>query len=169
MSETHPLRCYDYVNHPFARVREAVNEHASEIFKLATTSASERQRDIGVQLRVRVGALEIGTEVSVKVGPVHDTMSSPLGHEVAEFPLEWSSIKNPSLFPHMKAKLSVYPLSNTETQLELEGSYDPPLGVLGDAIDAVVGKRIAEATVLRFVQDVAAQLRLRLAMPKTAS
>jgi hypothetical protein len=169
MSATHPLRCYDYVNHPFARVREAVHENASEIFKLATTSASERQRDIGVQLRVRVGALEIGTEVLVQVGPVHDTMSSPLGYEVAEFPLEWTSTKNPSLFPHMKAKLSVYPLSSTETQLELEGTYDPPLGVLGDAIDAVVGKRIAEATVLRFLQDVAAQLRTRLATPKTPS
>lgn len=162
MSSTHPLRCYDYVNHPFTRVREALLKDAPEIFKLATTSASERQRVIGIQLRVRVGGLEIGTEAQVKVGPVHDTMSSPRGYAIAEFPLEWSSLTRPSLFPHMKAKLSVYPLSSTEAQLELEGTYDPPLGLLGDAIDALVGKQIAEATVLRFLQDIAAQLRLRL-------
>mgnify|MGYP003471506271 FL=1 len=84
---------------------------------------------------------------------------SPYGYPITEFPLSGRSKHRPGLFPHMKARLQVYPLSTTETQLELEGVYDPPLGLLGDALDALVGHRIAEASVLQFVQDVAARLR----------
>jgi iron-sulfur cluster repair protein YtfE (RIC family) len=62
----------------------------------------------------------------------------------------------------MEATLVVYPLSRTETQLELSGRYRPPLGVLGSAVDAAWGHRIAKASVLRFVQELAAQLTKEL-------
>jgi hypothetical protein len=86
-------------------------------------------------------------------------MSSPWGYQVMVLPITWQSAANPSLFPRLKAELLVYPLSGHETQLELEGTYDPPLGILGDAIDAMVGHRIAEASVLHFLRDVAARLQ----------
>ena len=54
----------------------------------------------------------------------------------------------------MEGTFSVYPLSPTETQLDLQGRYRPPLGGVGSAINAVVGHRIAEATVLRLLRDV---------------
>ena len=79
-------------------------------------------------------------------------------------PAFWSSVSSPSLFPRMIAKLSVYPLSREVTQLEFEGTYDPPLGLLGDAVDAFVGHRIAEASALQFLRDVSALLRAELAV-----
>ena len=163
MSIERTLRCYDYVNQPFAQVRVALRRDAVGIFTRATTSAAEREQALHVQLHVHVGVLDVATDVQVGVGLVEDTMSSPFGNEVAVFPLTWSSRTSPSLFPRMKAELSAYPLSRTETQLEFEGSYDPPLGLLGDAIDAVVGHRVAEASALQFVRDVAALLRAELA------
>jgi hypothetical protein len=63
----------------------------------------------------------------------------------------------------MEATLAVYPLSSEETQIDLHGRYRPPLGVLGNAVDALIGHRIAEASVLRFVQDVAARIDAELA------
>jgi hypothetical protein len=63
----------------------------------------------------------------------------------------------------MKAELSVYPLTATETQLDFSGLYEPPLGVLGKAVNAVVGHRIAEVSVHRFVSEVAEYLRQALA------
>jgi hypothetical protein len=65
----------------------------------------------------------------------------------------------------MEATLSVYPLSAHETQLDLHGRYRPPLGVVGNALDALVGHRIAEATVLRFVQDIATRINAELGKP----
>jgi hypothetical protein len=59
----------------------------------------------------------------------------------------------------MQAELSFWPLTSTETQLELEGAYEPPLGLVGGAIDAAVGHRLAEAVVHRFLNDVVEQLR----------
>jgi hypothetical protein len=59
----------------------------------------------------------------------------------------------------MKADLSIYPLTATETQLDFKGLYEPPLGLLGKAVNAMVGHRIAEVSVHRFVSDVAQYLR----------
>jgi len=77
--------------------------------------------------------------------------------------LEWEAATAPRLFPLMKAELSIYPLTSTETQLDFLGLYEPPLGALGRAVNAVVGHRIAEASVHRFINEVAEHLRQRLA------
>ena len=53
----------------------------------------------------------------------------------------------------MEAELLVYPISAKETQVVLEGNYEPPLGLVGKALDAVVGHRIAEASVHKFIKE----------------
>jgi hypothetical protein len=58
----------------------------------------------------------------------------------------------------MKAELSLYRLGKDETQLELCGTYEPPLGALGKVLDALVMHRVAEASVHRFLAEVAALL-----------
>ncbi len=133
------------------------------MFLRATTSAAERERATGTQLHVRIGALDVATDVRVEVGPVEDHTTSSFGHSVASFPLRWSAAANASLFPRMKAKLSVYSLSRSETQLDLEGTYDPPFGLLGDAIDGAIGHRLAEASIRNFLRDVATLLCAELA------
>ncbi|HKU42148.1 MAG TPA: hypothetical protein VJR89_28510 [Polyangiales bacterium] len=169
MSTERILRCYDYVNQPFPRVQEALRKDVAGILRRATTGAAERERDIAAQLHVRLGAIDVAADVSIMIGPVEETMSSPWGYQVSVFPLQWQSLSAPSLFPQMKAKLYVYPLSTRETQIEIDGTYTPPLGLLGDAIDAVVGHRIAQASVLHFVQDIAALLRSELAAQPEAA
>jgi hypothetical protein len=72
---------------------------------------------------------------------------------------EWKAKQSPHLFPLMHAELSVYPLTGSETQLDFSGHYDPPLGLLGRGVDAVVGNRIADASIHRFVNEVAEYLR----------
>ena len=78
-------------------------------------------------------------------------------------PLRWQARDTPGLFPAMQAELKIYPLSFTETQVELSGHYDPPMGVLGSAVDAMVGHRLAEASVHRFVRAIVERLRQDLA------
>ena len=65
----------------------------------------------------------------------------------------------PNVFPLMKAELSIYPLTASETQLDFFGLYEPPFGAVGKAMNAIVGHRIAEVSVHRFVSDVTAYLR----------
>ena len=77
--------------------------------------------------------------------------------------LEWQAAKLPRLFPFMRADLSIYPLTSTETQLDFSGVYEPPLGAAGKALDAIAGYRIAESSVHRFVADVAEYFQRSLA------
>jgi hypothetical protein len=63
----------------------------------------------------------------------------------------------------MRASLLAYPLGPNETQLELRGHYEPPGGVIGSAADWLVGHRIAEASVHRFLDEVAGRVSQELA------
>jgi hypothetical protein len=82
---------------------------------------------------------------------------------VTRIPIEWEAAHRPLWFPFMSGVLSVYRITATETQLDFVGIYEPPLGKVGGALDAMVGHKIAEASVHRFVEDVAVFLRKNLA------
>ena len=69
----------------------------------------------------------------------------------------------------MKATLSVWALTATETQLAFSGTYEPPLGPLGRAMNALIGHRIAQASVHRFLKDVAEYLRQTLATTESTA
>lgn len=157
MSERHELHCYQYVNVPYDKVRDALRKDATGIFQRATASATSRAHELVSTLRVEVGALEIGADVKIEVRKVEEKLSA-LGDRATLLDIAWTAASRKGLFPSMEATLSVYPLSGKETQVELSGRYKPPLGVVGDALDALVGHRVAEASVLRFVQDVAARI-----------
>ena len=153
------IRSYDYVNHPYAAVRDALVKDPAGVLHAATNSAASRARAVATALQVNIGPLSIGADVAVTVGTISEqTDDTPLS-PVTRIPIEWSAAQRAALFPIMDAELSVYPLTATETQLDFLGRYEPPLGIVGGALDAIVGHRIAEASVHRLVADVANYLR----------
>lgn len=167
MTRRHELRCFDYVNRPYEQVSAALLHDALAIFERATRSAADRAHELGAELRARIGAIEIATEIDIAVTPVPGAIS-PANQPATQLDLTWRSRRSPGLFPEMNGSLRVYALAPRETQLELIGSYDPPLGWLGDAIDAVALHRIAEDSVQRFLTDVAAYLRAELPISPAA-
>jgi len=152
------LRVYDYVNQPFARVASALSLDTKGIIQRATTIASERAKDLGGKLHAHVGPIDVTAEISIELGPMDET-PMPSGREALRVPIAWHAIRSQKAFPAMQAELTIYPLTATETQLELAGTYEPPLGALGRAIDSTLLHRIAEASVLQFVQEIARYLR----------
>jgi hypothetical protein len=155
------IRSYDYVNHPYERVRDALRGDALAVFRTATRAAASRAESLAAELRLEVGGVDVAAGIDITVDDVEET-GGP--HDPAtRLRLRWRAARRPQLFPLMDAVLSVYPLTRTETQLDFSGRYDPPLGALGTALDAVAGRRVAEACVQRFVADVARHLRERLA------
>jgi hypothetical protein len=156
----HQLRYYQYVNRPYEQVRDALRKDTVGIFQRATTAAADRARAIVATLRASVGAVEVAADVEIQVKSAEE--KHPATGPVTEIVLHWKAAKHPEMFPIMDAVLSVYPLSSAETQLDLLGTYQPPLGVVGAALDAMVGHRLAEASVHRFVEDTADRLRKEL-------
>jgi hypothetical protein len=164
MSEGRTIRAYDYVNQPFERVRAALLADTAGIFNRATHVASERGQKLAGSLRINVAGMEVAKEISIEVLGSYDS-GEPSAHlgRATRIELRWRAAGNSGLFPSMSAELALYPLSSTETQLDLKGSYEPPFGALGTVLDALAGHRIAEACVHQFVVDVAARLRRDLA------
>jgi len=162
MSEGREIHCYDYVNHPYQRVRDALTKDALAVFQSATKAAASRARSVASELRVDVGGIAVEAEIIISIKKIEEQASEALAGPVTRLQLEWQAAKMPSLFPLMKAELSMYPLTATETQLDFRGVYEPPLGAVGKAMNAIVGHRIAEVSVHRFVSDVAGYLRQAL-------
>jgi hypothetical protein len=162
MSEPRRLRCYEYVNRPYDDVRRTLHVRALDVFRRATTVAAERADALTAALRLPIGAVEVGVPVHIHVRNIHDEPGQASVSAVTRVAISWEAARAAGLFPAMSAQLSAWPLSAVETQLEIEGEYRPPLGVVGNAIDAAVGHRVAEAAVKRFLDDVVEQLRREL-------
>jgi len=157
------IRSYDYVNHPYERVREALRADPAGVFRAATKAASSRAEALAADLRVTIAGVEVGRAVAITVHEITERPREATSPPVTRLELEWEATQSPRLFPFMRAVLAIYPLTPSETQLDLSGQYEPPMGALGGAVDTLVGHRIAEASVHRFLTDVGAHLRASLA------
>jgi len=161
------IRSFDYVNHPYAAVREKLSADPGAVFRSATRAAVARARSVAAQLHVSIGGVDVATDIAVSTRDITEATDGPSGGQVTRIPIYWEAADHPRLFPFMNAVLSVYPLTATETQLDLEGTYEPPLGLVGKAVDQLVLHRLADASVHRFVTDVARYLREELASSGT--
>ena len=159
MAEPRTLRCCEYVDRPYESVRQIMHREPLKLLQRATTSAAARASSLVANLRVQLAGIEIGVDVRVLVRRVRDQESGTGNAPVTRVELSWEAKRLSALFPSMLAEVSAQPLSATETQLEIEGSYWPPLGPVGNAIDATVGHRVAEAAVHRLLADLAEQMR----------
>jgi hypothetical protein len=162
MSKGRHIRVFDYVNHPYDKVRDVLTANATVAFGRATTGAAKRAEAVASQLRVSIAGIEVGKDIEISVLKVEETPAAGRNPPVTHIQFEWKAIESPGLFPLMRAELAVYPLTGSETQLDFSGSYEPPLGVLGSALNAVAGNRIADASIHRFVTEVAEYLRTTL-------
>jgi hypothetical protein len=133
-------------------------ERAADLLQRATASASARAGSAAANLRIELGGLEIGVNVQLHACEVRELSSTGSGATALRLELAWTSLRNPGLFPSMLAELSARPSDVGAAELELRGSYWPPFGPLGAAIDAAVGHRVAEASVGRLMEDLVAQL-----------
>jgi len=152
-----PLRVYEYVDRPYEDVLALVRRDPQALFRRATDVAQERAKTVAAGLKVAIAGVEIGAEVAIEVGEV-ETIEGPPGAPGSAVFLQWRATRHASLFPTMNAKLSFYPISPSETQLDLDGSYEPPGGFFGVTADALVGHRIAEASVHSLLREVGARL-----------
>lgn len=163
MRKRREIRCYDYVNHGYADVRDALTQDPLSVFQTATKAAASRAHAIAAELHVDIGGMGIKTDISISVKKVEEKVGAAMSTPATRLLLEWEAVTMPRLFPLMKAELSIYPLTATETQLDFSGRYEPPFGVAGKAMNAIVGHRIAEVSVHSFVSEVAGHLRRALA------
>ena len=163
MSTGREIRSYDYVNHPYDHVRDALKQNALAVFRSATSAAASRAESVAAELHVDVAGLGVKADINIVVKGIEEKPADTTSSASTRLLLEWEAATLPRLFPLMQGELSIYPLTTTETQLDFCGTYEPPFGAVGKTMNAIAGHRIAEASVHRFVSDVAGYLRQALA------
>jgi hypothetical protein len=163
MSSGREIRSYDYVNRPYERVRDALRQDALTVFQSATKAAASRAQSIAAELHVDFGGIGVKTDINICVKDIDEKIVDATSSPTLRLRLEWEATTMARWFPLMRGELSVYPLTATETQLDFSGVYEPPFGAVGKTMNAIIGHRIAEVSVHRFVSDVAGYLRQALA------
>jgi hypothetical protein len=118
------------------------------------TGVSQAAYEDGLIHLVRVGpfgdTLGVSKLVAVRVlDPVHreDTMTIALRWEATG--------ATGGLFPVLDADISLSPAGEHSTRLALSGSYRPPLGRIGAALDKAMLNRVAAATIDALLRSVA--------------
>jgi hypothetical protein len=162
MKKAREIRCYDYVNRPYAEVKELLTKKALAVFQSATKAAAQRAQSVASELRADVAGLSVSANIKISLHQIEDNSSDRMAIPTTRLQLEWEAVAAPSMFPFMKADLYLYSFTATETQLDFHGFYEPPFGFFGKAVDGLVGHRIAEASVHRFIAEVAEYLRQTL-------
>ncbi len=77
--------------------------------------------------------------------------------ETVTVPVGWRAEAHEDLFPTFDGELVAEP-SVGGTRLRLIGTYAVPLGVLGRFGDGVLGRRVAQSSVARWLEDLARRL-----------
>ena len=105
----------------------------------------------GEVLRSRVGPSSVvAKSVALEVG------SPQLQGRGLVYPIHWSAVGAEPLFPEMRADLILTQNGKEETTMTFSGTYAPPLGAVGRALDRALLGRVAEATVRKWVDRLAA-------------
>jgi hypothetical protein len=162
MSKGRQIRSYDYVNHPYDRVREVLKQNAVAVFQSATKAAASRAESVAAELHVDFAGLGVKADINIVVKGIEEKPADDTSGPSTKLLLEWEAATLPRLFPLMQGELAVYPLTSSETQLDFCGIYEPPFGAVGKTMNAIAGHRIAEVSVHRFVAEVAGYLRQAL-------
>jgi hypothetical protein len=162
MSDGPQLRVFDYVNHPYTQVRDCLVQDANAVFQAATNAATSRAESVAAELRVNIAGLNVTKEIQIQIVGIEHRPPEGTVPPTTILRLRWQAATGARWFPAMTGQLSIYPLTGSETQLDFTGVYQPPLGAVGKALNAVIGHRIADASVHHFIQQVAAYLRRTL-------
>lgn len=151
-----PLHYYAYVEARFDLVTRMLAEDTLAVLQRATDDAREQANMLSRSLEVDVGGFQISRTVVIEVGEFE-----PREVTRSVVPLRWHAEKGGLLFPSLSANLEVSSVTFEPplSQITVDGSYEPPLGLLGAGADRLVLHRLAEAAVHRFTNEVADQLR----------
>jgi hypothetical protein len=136
------IRELTYVACPSAQAKH----HLAEFFR-------EHSVDGAVRLMLRVPpakaeGVTLEREVEATLTP------AVFADAIEAFVVHWTPVAGP--YPTFDGTLRAREDERYESFiLELEGSYEPPFGLVGAAFDAIVGRHLAQATARALLDDIA--------------
>jgi hypothetical protein len=123
-----------------ARSRLARFAESSELLRTSQVSY-----DDGIKLTARVGAAGLSKVVQVQAAQLAEAAGTGIA-------IRWQATgPGSSLFPVLDADIRLTPVGEQVTLLALTGTYRPPLGPVGEALDRAILRSVAAATIRNFL------------------
>lgn len=140
--------------HPDLVRRIFVDELVPLLLRATATEPSTRETDGSFIVRVRATLLhhEVAKQIRAHIGAPVDVDSR------TRVPLSWEAEPARTAFPRFDGALELEPVSSFAALVTITGSYDPPPGVMGVAIDDPVLRDLAQATAQWLVRSLAHEL-----------
>jgi hypothetical protein len=117
--------------------------------------APARRVDAGIVVTMRAAGLLAAAGVDAVIDVAGPTLDQP-GMLVR--PIAWRAEVADRVFPRLSADIELEAVNAHACRLTLVGGYQPPISVLGDTADRVVGRHVAAAVVRTFLEGVAGEL-----------
>lgn len=159
MNQLREIHTSAFVNHPYETLNEVVRRDPLGLLHRATDRALDGDRVSATTPADHPGTVELDRELTVELTSIVEEPDGMLGPRT-RFSLEFRASHHPELLSTMEATLDLLTLGPREAQLDFVGKYRPPYGVVGAAVDRVIGHRILDAAAHRFVESIAELLRV---------
>ena len=102
--------------------------------------------DVTLPMRVRLGDLRLERDVEFHLAP----KPGYPGYRLLD--VSWEP-KDGGPYPHFHGTLSIAEDAIGWSRIEIDGTYQPPLGIAGAAFDAAVGHRMAQSTAAELLDE----------------
>src|ERR1700687_5861953 len=138
-----------YARCPFGRAPSYLSYYLDRLAKRAGGQESRVRLAFAPAALGLPGGLELGGDVEVHFAPLSD---SKYGSHITA--VDWLPVDG-GPFPRFLGFIGIEADEEYGTcTLTIEGDYDPPMGIFGDAFDAAVGRKITKATARELLKDI---------------
>jgi hypothetical protein len=157
------VRYYVTIDRPIEACRQVLLESPEEWLPNVVQTSHGPAEQLLARMGFTVLAVDVRKKALVQLGnPVQL-------RDWLHIPISWEAQPVSELFPRFEGELQLVPISPEETKLALAGTYDPPLGDLGRAVDNLLMHTAAEATVKDFVEQLGRRLEKQLEQGRDAT
>ena len=105
---------------------------------------------------IALGATQLSRDVVTRVEPPFETVAEPLRYTAIHFEIQ--DRRHPQAFPKLEADLQAIPRPDGNTDISVDGWYEPPTRSFGDAIDAAGMSRLARPAIRRHFKQILGRL-----------
>lgn len=148
------IYAYTFVRAPFVEVARLVADDPAGVLGSAASVAAAHGRAVCASLRVRLGAFEIGREATIDIGQVRWD-----GNDRVQVALRWRDATSPGCSRRCRQRWRCGGCRGVRRWWRSWAGTGRRGGALGAAVDVLVGHRVAEAMLDRFVDEVGARIQ----------
>jgi len=157
------VRYFTDVERPFEILEPVILDAPERWLPAIASDAESKANRLLTEVGFGAGRVRLEKGVVVEIG-------SPQRLEgKAVVPMTWTPEDAGRLFPRLEADIELSAFGAQRSQVAISARYQPPMGVLGRAVDRAMLHLVAEATIKDFLDRVAESLEGRLSRRMRAS